>query len=313
MPRITKTADRPRMPKRASVISNYSRAVTSLLQYIRWAQGSHLQGRIDSRWEIATYIALYRITTNGLNEAQTNICRMIHSEFPALMVDFSDKNIDPSLYVTGLYVDWLSRRPSRIPPNGCTRMVKVIRSSWVNLRDKDTSDSNSALLACNALASTYMLQSMLGDTQMPVLGEHLDVFNRFAEYWRRWYDEPTRPGESVDTQTQDAIYFATHTVMAFSLWGSLCNVGKRERFIRPEREFIRRLVARKQLVAEIGVDPASEVYICVLPLGLPTQPGWIGRLKKQWDTEKSRLSRQEDNFHYLQHVAINILYALRTC
>lgn len=224
MPRVRSNQRRPtlnRIPVRADKLP----LVTRLLQYIQRAYETELRDRIDSRWEIVVYIALYLNFTEGLLPAQVTICKEIAGKLPGLIAEGgvqSCRQMDVSLVITGCFLEWLSRSPSHQPPHFWEAARQQLERTWVELSDQPPNDANAALLACNAVASTRMLQTILGPKVMVLSTNHKAVYNQFSAHWRARYVPPNVSGRRVSEEAQDAVYFATHTVMAF--WGYPCIV-----------------------------------------------------------------------------------------
>jgi hypothetical protein len=300
----------------------------------------------NSRWEILVYVALYALTTDGLTAAQRNACRGILADLHETI--FADdalvaaaRRMDPSLVVTGLYVRRLMRSPSDdgdLAASGVWRRLRdTVFVQWSELRTADASDANNALLVCNAVGSANMLRRII-PRRYGMFGLDGAVFLRYADHWRGLYRPPAGDGVPVDQPTKDAVYFATHLVFAFTDWGSRCPRGQGMSpptvaaagpgfsvDLRPERAYLASLAVRPRLVAEIGVDPASEVLLCMPALGVNPLPAdaRIRAAVRRWQTERddSRWWDRSrggggvnlDQVHYLQHVAVNLLYAMRTC
>jgi hypothetical protein len=288
----------------------------------------------DSRWEILVYVALYALRTDGLTAAQRNACRGILADLHETI--FADdvlvaaaRRMDPSLVVTGLYVRRMMRSPvgdGALAASGVWRRLRdTVCAQWSGLRSADVSDANNALLVCNAVGSARMLRRIIPRRYDRI---ELDgaVFRRYAHHWRRLYRPPAATGGRADQTTIDAVYFATHLVFAFTDWGShrpaagaLAGPGFAVR-LRPERTYLASLAVRPRLVDEIGVDAAGEVLLCMPALGVSPLPpnARIRAAVQRWQTERddSRDRRGGVNLnqvHYLQHVAVNLLYAMRTC
>lgn len=74
---------------------------------------------------------------------------------------------------------------------------------------------NRALLACNIVGAARMLCRVCGfHCTRTVLTAEL-----YVKHWRKTYAEPPRAGKRVSVPLQNALYVATHIVMAYCTWG----------------------------------------------------------------------------------------------
>jgi len=296
----------PAEPFYVAAAEEYLRFAAQTLD--RYPFHSHRSANI---WETVAFVALWCASTDGQSAPMQSHARRIRRRIGVLMAPPGGKRlrIDPSLRVSLVFADWLQRdgAPRRSFDRPLRPLQRSIDRMWHDLRGADTADGNNALLMCNALGATRMLGRMRGHTQ-PV-PRH--TVTRFAEHWRARYAPPPRAGRYIGDDAQNAVYFATHYVYAFTLWGLECVTGVAA--LQPEYAFISQLVGRAALIAEVGLDPATEVLTCAVVLGIPVpnRRRLCATIMRGW--RRIIAGNNPRNRHLLLHVAGNMLFALRDC
>lgn len=276
-------------------------------------------------WEIVIFVGLWYVHTRDLAPPIRALARRIVAHVGRLMSarrDPTSREVDQSLRLTLYALDWWLRRPpmgrrARGPPPGWWPQARdALLRRWSTV-DHRVDDHNTALLLCNLMGVSHTLAAMAG--QPPCLPPAASRLVRTLEtHWRRRYRVPAHVGHP-DPQAEEAAYVATHLVLARTTgWGAGCPAvenGRRRRpaSLRPECRLLRKLVDRPNLVREIGLDAAAEVLLCALATGVPVVPRrrsvLVRTLLRCW----RRTADIPENTHFIQHVACNILYALRRC
>jgi hypothetical protein len=298
-------------------------AIATLLDYLSALMGPDRapvrSSPIDLDWEIVVYVGLWRTSTKGVPDDLRRVSAGILRHLPRLLLHIDalpGRSVDISLGFTALFLFYRLRDRLAVSREHSDWMKNQLLRHWRwAARDAQTTDHNDALRVCNLLGATNLTEKLCGPLgalrhRAPSIVNA--VVRRFTSHWRREYRTPPHAGRHHQA-TEDAVYFMSHCVFAWTRWGSAYHGHSAGGRLRPEREYAERLLRRPShhLLAEVGHDPATEVIVSALALGVavPAPGRRRDALYGKW--RAVRRDNLPQDTHWLQHMAVNLLFALR--